>query len=68
MEELIKRMEEFLCSRRPKSLGGGHIDCPCWSTGVFVQVPCLMHDGHFKYPKGAYEASLAKSVDSGREA
>ena len=24
----------------------GYIDCPCWVTGHFVQVPCPWHDFH----------------------
>jgi hypothetical protein len=32
----------------------GHINCPCWVTGEFKQVPCPWHDGKDKYPKGAY--------------
>jgi len=32
----------------------GHLDCRCWKTGDFVQVPCPWHDGKDKYPIGAY--------------
>ena len=35
-----------------------HIDCPCWVTGVFKQVPCPHHDGMGAYPLGAYQSSL----------
>ena len=34
----------------------GHLDCPCWITGSFVQVPCPWHDGHGKFPIGSYAA------------
>ena len=33
-----------------------HIDCPCWATGTFEQVPCPWHDGHHRFPAGAFEA------------
>jgi hypothetical protein len=36
------------------------IDCPCWSTGNFVQVPCPWHDGKDRFPKGAYWAELER--------
>jgi hypothetical protein len=35
----------------------GHIDCPCWFTGKFKQVPCPWHDGMAEFPRGAFEAS-----------
>lgn len=31
----------------------GHINCPCWSSGDFVQVPCQWHNGKDKFPIGA---------------
>ena len=31
-----------------------HIDCPCWKTGEFKQVPCYAHDGKDGYPAGAF--------------
>ena len=31
-----------------------HIDCACWATGKFVQVPCPFHDGCGQFPHGAY--------------
>jgi hypothetical protein len=38
----------------------GHIDCGCWITGRFYQVPCPWHDGKDKFPIGAYAASLER--------
>src|SRR5689334_11132551 len=52
----------------------GHLDCRCWKTGEFVQVPCPWHDGHDKYPTGAYalwlrdQAQEFTETDEQREA
>jgi hypothetical protein len=35
----------------------GHVNCPCWLTGKFHQVPCPIHDGCGKYPRGSYMLS-----------
>lgn len=35
---------------------GSHIDCPCWKSGEFNQVPCPWHDWHGMYPLGAFAA------------
>lgn len=43
---------------------GSRIDCPCWERGLFGQVPCPWHDGHRRYPIGAYAASVARQKES----
>lgn len=42
---------------------GSRIDCPCWERGLFEQVPCPWHDGHRRYPTGAYAASVARQKE-----
>ena len=37
-----------------------HIDCPCWASGAFQQVPCPFHDGMNAYPYGAFAASVVQ--------
>lgn len=39
---------------------GSHIDCPCWKTGEFYQVPCPWHDGKDRYPVGAFAEMNSK--------
>lgn len=36
---------------------GSRINCDCWKTGDFKQVPCRWHDGHGEYPLGSWAAS-----------
>jgi hypothetical protein len=45
-----------------------HIDCPCWVTSTFTQVPCPWHDGHQNFPKGAFEASRKADAHRYRDA
>lgn len=36
-----------------------HIDCPCWITGVFKQLPCPFHDGGtMLFPYGSFQQYL----------
>ena len=44
---------------RPAGHREAHIDCPCWMTGTFEQVPCPWHDGMRNYPAGSFAASEA---------
>lgn len=43
---------------------GLRLDCPCWVSGKFEQVPCPLHDGHCHYPLGAYEEQQGRTVMS----
>lgn len=46
----MERLREML-----KKLNNPHVDCPCWITGTFQQVPCPIHDGKDRFPKGTYD-------------